>query len=325
MSQANIPDISPYISVTRYDATNLLLASIAMEELGLAHILNAEGEKIQYALGTLNDGVEPASLEDILRVNDSVKDLLELSMKKEFFLESKLGKVASIIENGDDGEGPQGPPGPPGEQGPPGVQGPPGSPGQQGPEGPPGPQGEQGDPGEDGAPGLDGVDGIGAILPYASGTPVAITGLVGGLLGTSAAIGMGSSAANIALSGTTVDLTGAAGTLLNFASVVPRDGVITDISGFFSVALGATLLSAPTIRVRVLKSQSPTSNIFTEVSSFNLSPTLNAIVTIGQTCTGSESVNIPVSQGERLLVVFGATASLAVAVTGYASAGIAIS
>ena len=45
MSQANIPDISPYISVTRYDATNLLLASIAMEELGLAHILNAEGEK----------------------------------------------------------------------------------------------------------------------------------------------------------------------------------------------------------------------------------------------------------------------------------------
>lgn len=326
MSQANIPDISPYISVTRYDATNLLLASIAMEELGLAHILNAEGEKIQFALGTLNDGDEPASLEDILKVNDSVKDLLELSMKKEFFLESKLGKVASIIENGDDGgEGPQGPPGPPGEQGPPGVQGPPGSPGQQGPEGPPGQPGEQGDPGEPGAPGQDGVDGIGAILPYASGTPVAITGLVGGLLGTSAAIGMGSSVANIVLSGTTVDLTGAAGTLLNFASVVPRDGTITDISGFFSVALGATLLSAPTIRVRVLRSQSATSNIFTEISSFNLSPTLNPILTIGQTCTGSESVNIPVSQGDRLLVVFGTTASLAVAVTGYASAGIAIS
>lgn len=323
MSQANIPDISPYISVTRYDATNLLLASIAMEELGLAHILNAEGEKIQYALGTLNEGDEAATLDDILKVNDSVKDLLELSMKKEFFLESKLGKVASIIENGDDGgDGPQGPPGPPGPEGPPGPQG---LPGQQGPEGPPGQPGEQGEPGEPGEPGADGVDGIGAILPYASGLPVAITGLVGGILGTSAAVGMGSSAANLLFSNTTVDLTGAAGTLLNFATVVPRDGVITDVSGFFSVALGATLLSAPTIRVRVLKSQSPTSNIFSEITTFDLSPTLNTIVTLGQTCTGHSSLNIPVDQGDRLLVVFGVTSSLATAVTGYASGGIAIS
>lgn len=166
MSQANIPDISPYISVTRYDATNLLLASIALEELGLAHILNAEGEKIQFALGTLNDSTEPATLDDILRVNDSVKEMLDLSMKKEFFLESKLGKVADIIEQSSDngGDGPQGPPGPPGPQGPPGPPGPQGLPGQQGPEGPPGPQGPQGEPGEPGADGQDGVDGIGAIL-----------------------------------------------------------------------------------------------------------------------------------------------------------------
>lgn len=34
MSQPNIPDITPSISVTRDDAINLLLLSIAMEELG---------------------------------------------------------------------------------------------------------------------------------------------------------------------------------------------------------------------------------------------------------------------------------------------------
>ncbi|MBD8006804.1 exosporium glycoprotein BclB-related protein [Bacillus norwichensis] len=323
MSQANLPNISPYISVTRYDATNLLLASIAMEELGLAHILNAEGEKIQFALGTLNDNDEPATLEDILKVNDSVKDLLELSMKKEFFLESKLAKVTDIIANDDDGgAGPQGPPGPPGAQGEPGPPGPPGPQGEQGPEGPPGQQGIQGEPGQNGT---DGVNGIGAILPYASGTPVAITGLVGGLLGTSAGVGMGASAASVVFSATTVDLTGSSGTLLNFATVIPRDGTITDFSAFFSVALGATLLSAPTIRARLLKSQSATSNIFTEIASFDLSPTLNTILTVGQTCTGNTSLNIPVSQGDRLLVVFGATAALAVAVTGYASAGVAIS
>lgn len=327
MSQANIPDISPYISVTRYDATNLLLASIAMEELGLAHILNAEGEKIQFALGTLNDSTDPATLDDILKVNDSVKEMLELSMKKEFFLESKLGKVADIIESGgdNDGDGPQGPPGPPGPSGPPGPQGVQGLQGAQGPEGPPGPVGPQGEQGVSGEDGRDGIDGVGAILSYASATPVALTGLAGNLLGTSAAIGMGSSMANIIFSGSTIDLTGAAGTALNYASVIPRDGTITDFSAFFSVALGATLLSAPTIKARLFKSRSSTSNIFDEVAAFDLSPILNLIVSVGQTCTGHQNLNIPVSQGERLLVVFGTSATLAVAVTGYASAGVAIS
>ena len=47
MSQPNIPNISPTISITRDDFINLLLSSIAMEEFGLAHIINAEGEKLQ--------------------------------------------------------------------------------------------------------------------------------------------------------------------------------------------------------------------------------------------------------------------------------------
>ncbi|WP_341348111.1 hypothetical protein [Paenibacillus sp. FSL H3-0469] len=53
MSNPSIPNISTTVTLTRYDAINLLLSSIAMEELALAHIINAEGEKIQYALGML--------------------------------------------------------------------------------------------------------------------------------------------------------------------------------------------------------------------------------------------------------------------------------
>ena len=55
MSYPNIPTVDATISITLEEAINLLLASIAFEELGLAHIINAEAEKIQYVLGTLED------------------------------------------------------------------------------------------------------------------------------------------------------------------------------------------------------------------------------------------------------------------------------
>lgn len=58
MSQANIPNITPEISLTRDDAINLLLSSIAMEQIALSHILHAEGEKLQFVLGTL-PGAQP--------------------------------------------------------------------------------------------------------------------------------------------------------------------------------------------------------------------------------------------------------------------------
>lgn len=86
MSQSNIPNITPIISVTRDDAINLLLSSIALEELGLSHIINAEGEKIQFALGTL-PGVTspPATISDILLVNQSVRNTIQDLTKKNFF------------------------------------------------------------------------------------------------------------------------------------------------------------------------------------------------------------------------------------------------
>ena len=76
---------------------NLLLASIALEELGLAHIINAEAEKIQYALGTIPGLTPAATLADILDVNESVQDMLELVMKKELLLESKLKQIIKAL------------------------------------------------------------------------------------------------------------------------------------------------------------------------------------------------------------------------------------
>lgn len=99
MSQANVPNITPVITLTRAEAFNLLLASIALEELGLSHIINAEGEKIQFALGTL-PGVTspPATISNILAVNASVQQTISAITKKELVLLDKLENVLDAID-----------------------------------------------------------------------------------------------------------------------------------------------------------------------------------------------------------------------------------
>ncbi|GKU77952.1 hypothetical protein [Paenibacillus sp. L3-i20] len=59
MSQSNIPNITPQITLTKDDAINLLLYSIALEELGISHVLNAQGENLQFVLGTLPGVTSP--------------------------------------------------------------------------------------------------------------------------------------------------------------------------------------------------------------------------------------------------------------------------
>ncbi|MGO4375778.1 spore surface glycoprotein BclB, partial [Paenibacillus sp. MCAF20] len=114
MSQSNIPNITPLITITRDDAINLLLSSIALEELGLSHIINAEGEKLQYILGTL-PGLTgpPATISDILTVNESVRSTIRELTKKEFLLQTKLESILSTPIS----VGPTGATGPPGPTG----------------------------------------------------------------------------------------------------------------------------------------------------------------------------------------------------------------
>ena len=65
-------------TIGREEAISQLIASIAMEELALAHILNAEGEKIQHVLGTLaGQEVSDATIEDLQTVDGLVTDMLE--------------------------------------------------------------------------------------------------------------------------------------------------------------------------------------------------------------------------------------------------------
>lgn len=91
MSQPTFPEVPDF---ERDDVINQILASIALEELGLSHIINAEGEKIQFVLGTLKDsdnkGDHMASIEDVLKVNESVRDTLDTISDLQLILKSKM-------------------------------------------------------------------------------------------------------------------------------------------------------------------------------------------------------------------------------------------
>jgi predicted transglutaminase-like cysteine proteinase len=97
MSFPNIPNVTPTIDIDREDVINLLLASIAFEELGLAHIINSEAEKIQAVLGTLpSSSVRATTIADLLEINQSVNTTLKTVVKKEMLLQFKLEDVLEI-------------------------------------------------------------------------------------------------------------------------------------------------------------------------------------------------------------------------------------
>lgn len=80
--------------MTKDEALTMIIASIAMEELALSHILNAEGEKLQYILGTLPGGQKIcASPQEVLAVNKSVTELLNTVMQSQMLLKGKMEKA----------------------------------------------------------------------------------------------------------------------------------------------------------------------------------------------------------------------------------------
>lgn len=105
MSMPNIPDLNPNVQINRDDAINVILASIGMEELSLSHIVNAEAEKVQYALGTLQIGVDEEgnpvfsqslTPEEVMAMNDSAGKMLRDAIKNQMLLGMKMEDVVSL-------------------------------------------------------------------------------------------------------------------------------------------------------------------------------------------------------------------------------------
>lgn len=94
MGMPNVPDIKPKIDICFDEAVLLLLTSIAMEELSLAHIMNAEAEKIQEVV----KGPGCNKLDDLICIDKSVERMMRDVIKKEMLLEFKFENILDLLD-----------------------------------------------------------------------------------------------------------------------------------------------------------------------------------------------------------------------------------
>lgn len=259
MSQPHYPQIDP--PLTRDGSVNEVISSIAAEELSLSHILNAEGEKLQFVLGTLPGLSGGAEIRDVLDVNKSVQKTLEEINQQQMLLGTKLTAAlkAPVFT------GPAGPAGPTGPTGPAaGVMGPTGPEGPAGPEGPEGPEGSDGPAGPAGPAGADGLPGaagpVGAAGAAGVTGPTGATGSAGaegaagaagpagsnGAAGPNGAAGAGGPAGAAGTAGPT-GATGSAGPTGPTGPNGPNPTATAGTS--LSVALGGTPIPLPNAQV----------------------------------------------------------------------------
>jgi len=143
-------------------------------------------------------------------------------------------------------------------------------------------------------------------------------------------VGFGNGAVLPDILGATIDLTGSAGLLANMSFSMPRDGVITDITAYFSNVVALTLIGGTvTVTAQLYASTTP-DNTFSPIAgtAVALAPTYSGTVAIGEVAFGSlTGLNIPVTAETRLLLVFSVTSDgvgIATTVNGYASGGVNI-
>jgi hypothetical protein len=97
MSMPEFPN--PDCILTREQSINAILTSIALEEAALSHIINAEGEKIQYVLQNIDLKNFYHDMDKILEVNESVSDLIEQITDMQLILKNKMRLAAKFLKH----------------------------------------------------------------------------------------------------------------------------------------------------------------------------------------------------------------------------------
>jgi hypothetical protein len=81
--------------VTQEQALTDLLVSIALEEAALAHLINAEAEKVQLLTG--ETPTVQFDVDDLINVNESVRGVVVTAIKMQMLLQFKLERILDFI------------------------------------------------------------------------------------------------------------------------------------------------------------------------------------------------------------------------------------
>lgn len=67
--------------------------------MGLSHIINTEGEKLQYILGTLQGVTGPgATVDDVLAANESVRNMIDAISQNQLLYKNKMQSALASSE-----------------------------------------------------------------------------------------------------------------------------------------------------------------------------------------------------------------------------------
>lgn len=94
MSISDFPDLSESLkNLTMKDSILLLYSSVAIEEFALAHLINAEAEKLDTILCQHKKDLTCSSL---IRINDELQSSLSDIVNKEMLLLNKLENITKL-------------------------------------------------------------------------------------------------------------------------------------------------------------------------------------------------------------------------------------
>lgn len=99
MTMPNFPNIPELPDIDICESLGLVVESIALEELALAHLINAEAEKIQKVASPEHC----ASPFEMVKINESVSkalvNVIKLQMLLQFKLENVLDKLPDVCDD----------------------------------------------------------------------------------------------------------------------------------------------------------------------------------------------------------------------------------
>lgn len=166
--------------------------------------------------------------------------------------------------------------------------------------------------------------GAGAIIPFSSGDPIAVTTIALGLVGLPAFVGCGNSIQSPVILTPTIDISA----LTNYAFLAPRNGTITSFAALLSTTAALALVgSTVTVTAQIYSSTTP-DNTFSPIAGVSVDFILTGIIAAGEVFNAIVTgLAVPIVAEDRLLLVVSATAagkSLTNTVAGFLSAGLSI-